>query len=75
MEMTAKQVELWNLSDRIIRKIGGFSAISRNPDPAIMERGKTQGTREWALLRSAGLASGVITTDEECQRLIDCINQ
>lgn len=75
MKTTPLQTQLYSLADGIIREIGGFASISRNPDPTIREKGKTQGTREWALLRSAGVVSGVVHTDEECQYLIDCINQ
>ena len=70
--MTDKQMELWDLANAELRKIGGPGGINRNPDPAIRERGKTEGTREWALLQSVRLVSGHIG-DDECQRLVDII--
>ena len=73
-EMTNKQSELWKLANGILAKAGGMGSINRNPDRAIRESGKTPGTRNWALLKSTGLASGIVP-DDECQYLIDCINQ
>ena len=72
MPMSKIQLILWKLADAEIRKIGGFAGISRNQNPDIRLAGKTKGTREWALLKCAGLASGIIT-DKDCQYLIDCI--
>lgn len=72
MKMTEKQSQLWKLADTELRKIGGLSAITRNPDRAIRERGNTEGTREWALLKSTGLASGILS-DELCEKLINII--
>lgn len=76
--MTAKQSELWSLSDAELIKLGGIGRITRNPDPAIRALGKTEGSREWALLESTRLASpsnDSIMNDEYCQHLIDCIRK
>jgi len=78
IKITKKQAELWKVAENTLQKIGGLSGISRNPEPAVRERSKTQGTREWALLESSRLAAGCndeIMTDEYCQKLINIIEE
>ena len=78
IKTTDKQAELWRLADFAIRKIGGVSMISRNPDQSIRRLSKTEGTREWALLESTRLVAGFndsIMTDEYCQKLINIIKE
>ena len=74
MELTGKQAELWHLAEGELKKVGGFAGISRSPSRDIRQAAKTEGTREWALLKSRGVVSGVLS-DEECQHLIDLIRQ
>jgi hypothetical protein len=89
MKLTEKQTELWKLAGAEMSKLaaaanspvggfmGGLRAVTRNPDKAIRDAAKTEGTREWALCTSQALASPLRDgdmTDEFCQRLIDIIS-
>ena len=72
MELTEKQAKLWHLAEGELKKVGGFAGISRSPNRDVRQAAKTEGTREWALLKSRGVASGILN-DDECQHLIDLI--
>ena len=75
-ELTKKQIELWKLADTELKKIGGIGYITRNPDRAVREAAKKEGTRQWALLQSCRLAnpqSDEKFTDAFCDKLINCI--
>jgi len=74
MELTEKQAELWHLAEGELKKVGGLAGISRSPSRDIRQAAKTEGSREWALLKSRGVASGILN-DAECQKLIDLIQR
>lgn len=67
IEMTTKQIALWNVADKAIRTTG--LSILRSPNAAIV------GTREWALSEAYAGARGQMPDDETCQRLIDVIRR
>ena len=67
MPLSDIQTRLWKLVDVELAKIGGFAGISRNPDENTRRRGQTPGTREHALLKCAGLASGIISDTEAAE--------
>jgi len=72
--LTKKESELWTLATEHLGKIGGVAAIRRNSNPEIRQKGKTEGTYEWALIQTTALGSSNFS-DEECQMLIDIINK
>lgn len=76
ISITEKQSELWNVAEVELKKIGGLSGITRNPDAEIRAAAKKEGAREWALLETSRLSAGCndeIMNDEFCQSLIDII--
>lgn len=74
--MSAKESELWKLSLEALNSYPsngvGLGKIHRNPDPAVRQLGKTEGSFEWAILASSSLASSNFT-DEKCEMLINII--
>lgn len=58
MKMSAKQTELWKLVEKERIPRGSFA----------------EGSREWALNKSRGLASGILS-DEDCENLINIITK
>jgi hypothetical protein len=70
--LTETQARLWNLANTHLRRIGGVAAITRNPDPAVRQLGRTPGTREWALLRSVNLVGSHLydMDDNTCLELL-----
>lgn len=72
--LTENQSKLIKLADAELQKIGGRNAISRNANPAVRELGSTAGTREWALLKSQGAYTGILS-DADCEKLIKIIQQ
>lgn len=69
-KLTAKQIELWNLSTKEMKKSGGIRAIQQNPNRNIV------GSKEYAIIAGwiATNAARVTMEDTECQHLIDDIN-
>lgn len=72
--ISEKNSELWKLADKELKRIGGYSAISRNKNKEIRDRAKVPGTWEWAILETQRIRTQDIS-DDAAQMLIDIIKK
>lgn len=72
-EVTLLQIKALELANNSLKNDFGKRRPNMSKDKETREKSRIEGTKEWAVCAAAGIMTGAISSDEDCQKIIDAI--